>query len=233
MQKFDEFMNDVQEDMRQAKIEKYWKKYGKQTVFACTVILGVAVAHTLYKNHQDKINLKTSDQFIAAQKFIESDNPNDALIILKDLSGNGTGFYKTLSLFSQAGALLKQATKESTAEAIRIFQTIEKDTSVDKMYRELAEILRFGHAINDLNGSNKELDIIRLRLDTLIKEKGTWYYLALELKGVILHKVAAYSDAAEVFLTLAQDKDIPNAIKMRAQLMTQVLASKLSILKKK
>ena len=233
MQKFDEFMNDVQEDMRQAKIEKYWKKYGKQAVFVCTVILGAAVAHTLYKNHQSKLNTATSDKFIAAQNFIASDNLNDALTIFKDLSENGTGFYKTLSLFSQAGTLLKQATKESTAEAVLIFQKIEKDTNIDKMYRELAEILRFGHDINSLNRSDKALDGIRLRLDTLIKEKGTWYYLALELKGVILHKVEAYSEAAEVFLKLAQDKDTPNALKLRAQLMTQILASKLSILKKK
>lgn len=233
MQKFDEFMNDVQEDMRHAKIEKYWKKYGKQSVFALTVILGAAVAHTLYKNHQSKLNLETSKKFIAAQNFIASNNLNDAITIFKDLSESGTGFYKVLSLFSQAGSLLKKATQESTAEAVLIFQKIENDTKIDKMYRELAEILRFGHEINILTSSDKALDVIRLRLDSLIKEKGTWYYLALELKGVILHKVAAYSDAADVFLTLAQDKDTPNALKLRAQLMTQVLASKLSILKKK
>ncbi len=233
MQKFDEFMNDVQEDIRQAKIEKYWKKYGKQAIFVCTIILGAAVAHTLYKNHYNKLTLATSDKFIAAQNFIASNNLKDALTILKDLSENGSGFYKTLSQFSQAGTLLKQATKESTAEAVLIFHKIEKDTNVDKMYRELAEILRFGHEINSLNGSDKALDMIRLRLDALIKEKGTWYYLALELKGVILHKIAAYSDAAEVFLSLAQDKDTPNALKLRAQLMTQIIASKLSILKKK
>ncbi len=86
--------------------------------------------------------------------------------------------------------------------------------------------------INNLKGTDKALDAIRLRLDSLIKEKGAWYYLALELKGVILYKIAAYSESAETFLSLAQDKDTPNALKLRAQLMTQVLASKLNILKK-
>jgi hypothetical protein len=232
MQKFDEFLNEVQEDMRQAKIEKYWKKYGKQAVFACTVVLGAAVAHTLYKNHQNKLIIATSDKFIAAQNFIVSDNLKDALTILEDLSNNGAGFYKTLSLFSQAGTLFKQGTSAATEEGILILKKIEGDASIEKNYRELAELLRFGHEINHLKASDKTLDVIRLRLDTLIKEKGAWYYLALELKGVILYKIAAYNDSAETFLSLAQDKDTPNALKLRAQLMTQVLASKLNILKK-
>ncbi|HCU06652.1 MAG TPA: hypothetical protein DIC42_03610 [Holosporales bacterium] len=232
MQKFDEFLNDVQEDMRQAKIEKYWKRYGKQAVFACTLVLGAAVAHTLYKNHQNKLILETSDKFIAAQNFIASNNLKDALTIFNDLSNSGAGFYKTLSLFSQAGTLFKQETADATEEAMLILKKIENDTSIEKNYRELAEILRFGHEINTLKGTDKMLDAIRLRLDTLIKEKGAWYYLALELKGVILYKIAAYSESVETFLSLAQDKDTPNALKLRAQLMTQVLASKLNILKK-
>ena len=232
MQKFDEFLNEVQEDMRQAKIEKYWKKYGKQAVFVCTLALGAAVAHTLYKNHQNKLILETSDKFIAAQNFIASNNLKDALTIFNDLSNNGAGFYKTLSLFSQAGTLFKEEKSTATEEGILILKKIENDLSIEKNYRELAEVLRFGHEINNLKGTDKALDAIRLRLETLIKEKGAWYYLALELKGVILYKISAYSESAETFLSLAQDKDTPNALKLRAQLMTQVLASKLNILKK-
>lgn len=232
MQKFDEFLNEVQEDMRQAKIEKYWKQYGKQAVFACTVIVSAAVAHTLYKNYQHKLILETSDKFIAAQNFIVSNNLKDALTIFNDLSDGGAGFYKTLSLFSQAGTLFKHDTAKTTEEAILILKKIENNTTIEKSYRELAEILRFGHEINNLKGMDKTLDVIRLRLDTLIKEKSVWHYLALELKGVILYKIAAYAESAETFLSLAQDKNTPNALKLRAQLMTQVLASKLNILKK-
>ncbi|MDP2193765.1 MAG: hypothetical protein Q8K36_04505, partial [Alphaproteobacteria bacterium] len=60
MQKFDEFMNDIQEDMRREKVEKYWKKYGKQAVAVVSIVLATAVGHTLYTNHQTKLTLKTS-----------------------------------------------------------------------------------------------------------------------------------------------------------------------------
>ncbi|MDP2193678.1 MAG: hypothetical protein Q8K36_04060, partial [Alphaproteobacteria bacterium] len=174
-----------------------------------------------------------SDQFIAAQNFMAQGNIKDALVILEDLSKNAPGSYRMLSLFSKAGALLQQGSRDSQEQAITLLKEIENTKGVDAIYRDLAEILRYMQEVDILKTSDKALDSIRLRLDQLITDKGPWYPMALELKGATLYKVGAYQQAAEVFVQLVQDKQIPDAMKMRAQLMTQTLAAKLNTQKKK
>ncbi|CAO5677448.1 MAG: hypothetical protein HEEMFOPI_01119 [Holosporales bacterium] len=226
MNKFDEFMEEVQQDIRQDRIEKYWKKYGKQAVTVCSVILIGAVLNTLYENRQDQLAHMASDKFISAQNALIQGKYNDALVVFEDVSKTAPKTYKTLSLFSMVGALLKQETKDSTEKAIKILKEIET-SSVDKDLKVLALLIRYGQQVGTLEKNSSEFEEMRLKIDHIIKDKSVWGYLAKELKGLILHRVGAEKDAAEMFVSLVQDPKTPDAIRLRSQLMAQVLSAKI------
>jgi hypothetical protein len=228
MQKIDEFMEEVQQDIRHAKIEKYWKLYGKQAIIGCAVILGISVIYTLYENRQDQLSLLASEKFIAGQNALAQGKFNDAMVIFEDLSKTAPKTYQVLSLFSKVGTLLKQDSKESLLKAIETLKEIENSSSADKGMKTLALLLRYNHEIGMFDKGSADFGNIRIKVDEIISQGGAWSYLARELKGIILYKVGAFSDSAEVFVSLVQDPQTPEAIKTRSQLMAQVLASKIT-----
>lgn len=220
--KFDEFMEEVQSDILHAKYEKYWKLYGKYVLGAVSLILGVSVVYTLKMNREEKVNLLSSDKLVSAQNAIAEGRYDEALTFLNDLDKTAYASYKTLSLFSKAGTLLKKGAPR--AEVLEVFKSIEESRDIEENFKTLAKLLRFSHELGDMDVKSPDFEQMRLTVDKLIKEESVWSYLARELKGLILFRVHANNEAGELFVQLIQDPKTPQAIKLRAQLMTQILA---------
>lgn len=227
MNKFDEFMDEVQGDIRQAKFEKYWKLYGKKFIAICTIALGISIAYTLNGNRQEKLSLESCEQFVAAQNALMQDQNQEALVILNDLKKSAPETYKTLSMFSIVGILLKKETTEATNEAISHLKELETASFVDGNFKKMAKLIRYTHEIEMIDVTSQDFANIRLDIDKMIGQDDIWSYLAKELKGLILNRVGSFSEAAEIFIQLLQDQKTPQIIKIRAQLMAQMLTSQL------
>lgn len=224
--KFDEFMEEVQNDILQDKVEKYWKLYGKQALAVVGVILGASVLFTLQKNREEKVNQTSSDKLVSAQNALAEAKFDEAQTLLDDLSATAYASYKTLSLFNKAGVLLKKNAPKS--EVIAVFKSIEESKDLEDDFKMLAKLLRFSHELGDMDVKAPEFEQMRLEVDKLSKQETSWVYLAKELKGLILFRVQASTEAAEIFVQLIQDPKTPQAIKLRSQLMTQILAAKVT-----
>lgn len=221
--KFDEFMEEVQTDILQAKYEKYWKLYGKYVIGAVAIVLGTSVFYTLKTNREEKVNLLSSDKLVMAQNAIAEGKFDEALTFLNDLDQTAYSSYKTLGLFNKAGALLKKGAPRE--DVLAAFKAIEEDRNIEDTFKTLAKLLRFSHQLGDIDTKTPEFEQMRLTVDKIVKEDTPWSYLAKELKGLILYRVQANNEAAELFVQLIQDSKTPQAIKLRAQLMAQVLAA--------
>lgn len=227
MNKFDEFMDEVQNDIRHARFEKYWKLYGKQAVIVFMVLLFFSSIYTFSQHRQEKLSFQASEQFIAAQNALTEGNYDEALVVFEGLINKGTDTYKTLSLFSKVGTLLKKETEDDTKQAIVLLKMIEEGKFVDNHFRVFAKILRYSHQINLLDHASDEFNQIRIDIDKISQENSTWAYMAKEIKGLLLMRLGAQSEAAEIFIKLIQDEKTPQIIRLRSQLMAQLLAKKL------
>jgi hypothetical protein len=227
MNKFDEFMEEVQQDIRHAKIEYYWKNYGKQFLVGCALLLGASVIYTLNENRQEKLSFEASKKFVTAQNALVEGKFDDALLVFEDLTKNAPKTYQVLSLFSKVGVFFKKGTPDAISAAIESLKQIESSSFVDNDLKQFAKLLRLSHEIGNLDPKNKIFDDIRLDVDKIIKEENCWQPLAKEVKALILYRLGSFVDAAEIFISLAQDPKTPDAIRMRAQLMGQNLASKI------
>ena len=224
--KFDDFMEEVQNDIRQAKVEHYWALYGKQAVAGCAALLVASVFYTLHKNRQENLALSSSEKLVAGQNALIQGRYDEAETLFDDVIKNSPSAYTTLSLFNKVGALLKKNTTESKEKAIDVLKQIESSSSVEKEFKTLAMLIRFSHEVGTVDPKSEAFAQMRLKVDEYALKNNTMSYLAKEIKGLMLYKVKAIGEAADIFVKLIQDPQTPQAIKFRAQLMGQILSSK-------
>jgi hypothetical protein len=227
MNKFDEFMDEVQNDMRHARFEKYWKLYGKQVLIACIVLLFFSSIYTFSQYRKEKSYIHSSEQFIAAQNALTEGRYDEALAVFEGLINEAPDTYKTLSLFSKVGVLLKKESEADTKQAIDLLKIIEDGKFVDNHFRLFAKLLRYSHQINLLDHSADEFNQMRIDIDKISQQDSTWAYMAKELKGLLLTRLGSQTEAVEIFIKLIQDEKTPQVIRLRSQLMAQLLAKKL------
>lgn len=226
-EQFDEFLEEVQNDIRQERWMKLWEKYGKTITTAITCAIGLAAGYTVWQNYEKNQREKTADRFIHALDLTMAGQKQQALLDFSALSRDGKADYALLSRFHQAALLVQEKIDTKQQQALEIYEAIQLDKKNSSQWRDLA--LLFSLIVKADNAFDKTenttlLSSIIENLKPLKDEKNPWYYPALELEGLILFKQGKIQDAATVFLTAAKDNKAPKGLSMRAQLMTQVLA---------
>ena len=106
---FEQFVQEVESDLRQEKFEQLWKKYGKSIVIGFAVIIGLSAAFNFWQHHQAKQRDIISQQFVSAQTLLFNKNIGDALSAMEGISKSSHRSYSTLAKFNMA-AILRQET---------------------------------------------------------------------------------------------------------------------------
>jgi hypothetical protein len=226
-QKFDEFLEEVEQDIRHEKFEKYWQKYGKTATYVIAGVLLTTGMYSLWQNnHQAKI-VAASETLISAQDNISQNKFDEGFSLLRHLSKDAPGIYQTLGRFSLATELSKDGANKNVNEAIKLYQDLAADKNVDGNLRDLAHIFKIALEIESFGSNTSKMNDLRLEIDPLTKEENPLHLLAMELKAILLLKASAKTEAAELFVKIAQDQNCPDSLKTRAQLMTTTIAATL------
>lgn len=228
--KFDEFLEEVEQDIRHERLEKLWKQYGKTLISAVVGVLAVTAGFMVWKNHQHKQHLILSEQFVGAQNLVAQGKISEAVGVMQALSKASHSGYAVLAKFSEAAILSKEGAKQDVKRAQEIYTSIEQDRTVDKNLRDLATFFIVNLEMDRLPGAADAVAIKKLteKIEPLAQEGNPWRSVARELKGLLLYKQNKMTEASEVFISLIQDVKSPAELRMRAQLMQQILVGHLS-----
>ncbi|MBX3457539.1 MAG: tetratricopeptide repeat protein [Candidatus Paracaedibacteraceae bacterium] len=219
--KFDEFLEEVEQDIRQERFRQLWEKYGKQASSALTAILVVLAGYSLWSNYQNRELERQSDYYIKAQSYLEQGETSKALAILKDMT-SGHKTYATFARFSEASIYSTPGEKQDMAKAIELYSEIAKDSKLDTIWRDTAQLQAISLSYEH---DPKAADKLLAELDILAEEGRPLRALALEQKGVILYLSGKKKDAAEAFVAALQTPEAPEGVKLRAQTMAQQISS--------
>ncbi|MBY0281787.1 MAG: tetratricopeptide repeat protein [Alphaproteobacteria bacterium] len=228
--KFDEFLEEVEQDIRHERIEKLWKQYGKTIIIAVVGVLALTGGFMAWKNHQHKEYLVLSEQFVGAQNLLAQGKTTEAIGVMQALSKGSHHGYAILARFLEAALLSKEGSGQDVKGAQAIYDAIEKDRNAEQHFRDLATFFRVNLEIDRLSNTPDAAVIKNLidALEPLTKPDNPWHSLAKELKGLLLYKQNKTAEASEIFISLIQDAKSPTELRMRAQLMSQVLVGYLS-----
>lgn len=222
VEKFDEFLEEVQKDIRQEKFLNLWKQYG-QLVTGCVVgILVLVVGYNLWGHYEQNRRIRMAEKLIAAQEYITQGDPGKAQAILDGLSDESHKTYQPLALFQKAGLLLQGGAKSRPAEARAIYGQLSQNSKIDPVWRDLATLLM---VMTSMDQTDIKVDELLGQLSPLTHEQNPWRYFAREMQGILLYRKGDKAQAAEVLARLVQDKQTPAGISMRARLMVQIVST--------
>ena len=212
----DAFMTEVEADIRDEQLQKFWDTY-KGLIFGAMAVLVLAVAAVqLWQGMEEDRLAAQADTFARATEHLADGDQDSALADLAAVAQEG-GAYGALADLQRAGVLLEQDKRD---EALEIYRSLSADSSLDYVFVDVATLLWAIHGIE-----SEDSAVLLDALAPLTDPGNSYSYLALELTALLSVREGNMSEAAAVFEQLIQDSNTPASIKARAQEMAAVFNS--------
>ena len=209
----EEFIKEVDEDIKEEKRVKLWKKLIPYVIsFSLTIILFTS-GFVFWKNYTRNINQTLGDDFTAAVDLANEDDTDAALLALDRIVDEGSDGYATIAKMKKASLLIDRGLSD---EGLSIYLDLERN-AVDQSFRDIATILYV------LNSMDKIAPETLLKKIEPLENSKVWQSSALELKAFIFLKNNNKKLAKETFQSILNLKTSPSSLSTRARNMVEYL----------
>ena len=209
----EEFIKEVDEDIKEEKRIKLWKKLLPYVIsFSLTIILFTS-GFVFWKNYTRNSNETLGDDFTAAVDLANEDDTDAALLALDRIVDKGSDGYATIAKMKKASLLIDRGLSD---EGLSIYLDLERN-AVDQSFRDIATILYV------LNSMDKIAPETLLKKIEPLENSKVWQSSALELKAFIFLKNNNKKLAKETFQSILNLKTSPSSLSTRARNMVEYL----------
>lgn len=205
-----DIFREIDEELRQERLERLWKAYGKYVVAALVAVVLVYGGMRGWQEYRIKQREAESAQFAAAANLAAEGKDQDAAALFAALAEKAGDSYGALARFHEAALKAKAGER---AGAVAVYEGLAGDGGVSKPLRDAARLLGVMHAMDAADADPKALTE---KLDPLIAERGAWRATAAELAGLLELKAGDPAKARERFKSIADDPDAPPNARARA-----------------
>ena len=213
----DNFVREVDDEIRSEQFKSLWDRYGILLITAAIAIVLATAGWRGYEYWRDGRASASGDAFLAALTKANAGDNNAALTALADLEKSGYGSYPVLARMRAATV---EAAKGEAGKAILAFDEIANDTSVDENVRDMAR-LRSGLLLVD-NGTYED---VSKRVEVLSSDGSALRHSAREALGLSAWKAGKSIEAEGFFKQIADDEEAPKNLSERANVMLDVIKS--------
>ena len=193
------FEREVDEELRQERLTKFWKKYRFLIIGGAIGIILGTIVHEWYGSWQQKVRSAESDRLEKALIMATQGDDKPALAQLKQLGIDGKTGYRYIAQLEEAGLLFQQD-KEDTALAV--LEKLSQDDKAPAPLRDLAVVSYVGHQLDKGDTSKLKQMIAPLAQN----EKGSFYGQAVELLAWI-HIISGEKEEAQNVIQEATASD--------------------------
>lgn len=211
-----DIFHEVSEDMRRERAQKLWAKYGNYVLGAAlAVVIGVS-GYVAYQHYQKQQIEATGARFQEAIGLAQAGKSKEAAAALSALMKDGTTGYQTLARFRLAA----ETASDKVEDGIKAYEVLAADSSLGPVLQNLAKV-RAGYLLVD-TASYADL---AGKIEPLTGAGEPWRHSAREVLGLSAWKAKDLANAAKWYQAVITDKDVPAALRQRAELMLQLIAS--------
>ncbi len=222
----DNFIQEIDEDIRRDRQMALWQKYGRFAVAVALVTIIAVAAVLFWRQYTARERLQDGLSYMAALDLAGPQidpatgapsvaaSSDAAIAALRDLAGKGSAGYAALARLQEAALLSKSG---KAADAAAIYQSLANDGRSDKVFRDLALILL---ALQQIDSA--EPNDLAARLAPLTAPGNPWRYSALELTGLLAARAGDTAKAKDAYVTLSDDPGTPRQMRARAAEMLAV-----------
>ncbi len=207
------FIQEVDDALKQERLEKLWKKYGNFIIIAVIALVVGTAAITGWKSwnkRQNEIETKRLVNILETGDFEGKD--------FLDFLNNTRPGHKAIALLNAAGSSIEREEKE---KARSLYISISNDPSIDSVYRDLATIMNVRLGLSDEEVNHTEL--LPLLEPIVNAPENPWYPTALFHKALLIaHGKKDLKKATDTLnLLLDSDKASPT-LKEQARALVHV-----------
>ncbi len=205
-----DIFQEIDEDLRQDKVARLWKAYGKYLVSLAVFII-LAIAGYRFIEHMNEENREqASELYELASEAGRTGDKKAAIELFSDERFNETIGYAIISKLKKA--TLAKSNNDPEGMAIVLKQIVTNE-EIPSYLRNLARLKLIA----------SDSDNYISQLDALIEGDGPWKFLALELKGGMELEVGNLKEARSIFEELTIEADTPNNMRRRASEILKAL----------
>ena len=205
-----DIFQEIDEDLRQDKVARLWKAYGKYLVALAVFIILVIGSYRFIEHKNEKNREQTSELYELASETGRSGDKKAAIELLSDEMFDENIGYSIISKLKKAALAKSNNDLEGTEIVLKEIITNE---DIPLYLRDLARLKLFA---SDSDNNSSQLEV-------LIEEEGPWKFLALELKGGIQLEGGNLKEARSIFKELTDDANTPNNLRRRASEILKAL----------
>ena len=205
-----DIFQEIDEDLRQDKVARLWKAYGKYLVALAVFIILVIASYRFIEHKNEKNREQTSELYELASETGRSGDKKAAIELLSDEMFDENIGYSIISKLKKAALAKSNNDLEGTEIVLKEIIT-NKD--IPLYLRDLARLKLFA---SDSDNNSSQLEV-------LIEEEGPCKFLALELKGGIQLEGGNLKEARSIFKELTDDSNTPNNLRRRASEILKAL----------
>ena len=209
----EEFIKEVDEDLKEEKRVKLWKKLFPYVLGFSLGIVLITSGLVFWQNYKTNNNQTLGDDYTAAVDLANEQDIDAALLALDRIVDKGSDGYVTIARMKKASLLIE---KGNTDEGLSIYLDLEKN-AVDQSFRDIATIL---YVLNSMDEVKAE---VLLKKVQPLENSKVWQSSALELKAFILLKDGRKKLARETFQSILNLQSSPSSLSTRARNMIEYL----------
>lgn len=216
----DDLIHEVEESLKQEKMEKLWKEYGGYLIAAIIMAVLLTAIITGWRSWNSKINARQTSAIIEA--LAEENQINELNIITAGLRPG----QRAVSHLTSAGLLLRDNQKE---EALEHYKIAAHDKNIQPVFRDLAQLMVVRLEWSMKNSDTKPQEMLAMLKPLWQNKDNPWQSHAHMQAAIILaHADADYKTAREHLNMVISATDIPASLIERARALDQVYAFKMT-----
>ncbi|MHC8509838.1 MAG: tetratricopeptide repeat protein [Rhodospirillales bacterium] len=212
----DPLLREIQEELREERFAKLWKRYGRAVLAAAAVLVAGVAAAQWYQDRALKSRLADSARYDAAGEMLREGGGEAARTAFESLAADAGDGY---ALLARLRAAQLAAAEGDIAGARAAFLSVADDDSEDALYRRLAA---YRAAVMGM-ALKTSPETLRTELAPLTVEDSPWRLLARELLAMIDLETGAMTEARTAFQAIIDDAAATPAMRVRAETALSVL----------
>lgn len=211
-----DIFDEVEEDLRRARFEQFWKKYWPAVVaVAAVIVIGIG-GWRFYEWRQDQQSAAAGGRFEAALRLSRT-NGAEAEAQFAAIAADAPSGYRIL-------ARLRQATEigsRDKAAGAKAFDAVAADPAVGGLFQDIARI-RAGYLLVDSAPPAE----IASRVEPLTGAGLPFRHSARELMALAAMRAGDKAGAEKWVQAIQADPETPQGLRGRAELIATVMAGK-------
>jgi hypothetical protein len=208
-----DIFREVEEEVRQERLQQWWKKYGDYVIAGVSVVAIVVAGWKLWQHYEQQQRLKASSQFESALQMSAVGQNDLSAQAYAQIAKKAPSGYARVAELARADELLAMG---RTNDAVAIYMKI-----AEKNRYGLGDVARIRAAW--AQADTLSTDALRNLVAPLDNDKSQWRFMARELLAYRAFKDGKKADALNEYKSLAKASEAPASLRQRAQAMATLI----------